>query len=449
MKNSKKLLSLLLAVAMLASVFTVMSSAAAFITGPETEGYINIKYSVEKADSVPANTAAGSEAYTADNIYAVSVWAKCNHAIDTFNAPIHFDKTLFAPITLVAEGLTFPVGAELGVDTYYTDMEGDSTLYAIEMGDYMNNTGMYKASGATATTKALAKCIGLGNPNSESVGLTAQYVTPDHPNYVRWNEGLPANTGIVFAQLDVSVTTKAAYLNTVSGITHSTDYVRMFTIYFETLPGVTDADVVGAEFGCYTDTCFGVDGTTDEYLSYYTSESTAIHANPTKNVVGNATIVETSILNPLKNQIKFGVNEDGTSDGTFDYRMLAVITGADFAATFTDVDTAKGMIKEMGYVHAITDDGSVIDMATARGVVNGTAAEGYTLTKVNYLSTSISEGNYVMSLFIDNIPAADKDNTVSAIAYIKTADAIYFYPVVASAQFSGLYNTYYSQAFPA
>ena len=454
MKTSKKLLSLLLAVAMLASVFSVMSVAAPFTTGPEVDGSINIKYTVEKVDKVPA-TDAGSEEYSADNIYAVTVWAQNQYGIDTFNAPVHFDQTLFAPITLAADGTTFPYGAGLGPDDYYTGMDGDAALYAYSFGDCMNNTGMYKADGSKATTKALAKCIGLGNSNATAIALTAEYVTSDHPNYVRWSEGLPANTGIVFAQLDVSVTAKSAYLNTVDGINPSAEYVRMFTFYFETLEGVTDADVVGAEFGCYTADCFGVDGTTDEYAGYYTSESTSIHANPAKNVVENAVIAETvepSIINPLKNQIKFGgwtADGTGTFDGTFDYRMLAVITGADFNATFGNVTAAKEAIVEMGYVYMISADGSVINMATAKGVVDGTAAEGYTKTTVNYLSTSISEGNYVMSLFIDNIPAADKGNTVSAVAYIKTADGVVFYPSVASAQFSGLYDTYYSQAFPA
>lgn len=448
MKNSKKLLSLLLAVAMLASVFTVMASAYTY-TGTVVAGNINVKYTVEKVDSVPANDATGSAEWVADNIYAVTVWAQCDSALTTLTAPLHYNKAHFSPITLSDGECTYPLGAGLDQDTYYTDM-GEGSVYAYSLGDYMNNTGMFKADGSTAASKALAKCIGLGNANSAGIDIITELVSPDHTLYSKWGAGLPANTGVLYVNIDVAGKTKTAYLNTISGIETSRDWNRMFTFYFETLPGVTEEDVIGDEFGVYTADCFTVDGATDDAgYGYFVNATTTIVGNPTKNVVENATIVETSILNPLKNQIKFGVNEEGASDGTFDYRMLAVITGADFTATFTDVDTAKGMITEMGFVHAISDDGSVIDMATARGVVNGTAANGYTLTKVNYLSTSISSGNYVMSLFIDNIPAADKGNTVSAIAYIKTADAIYFYPVVASAQFSGLYDTYYSQAFPA
>lgn len=448
MKTSKKLLSLLLAVAMLASVFTVMASAYTF-TGAVVAGNVNYKYTVEKVDSVPANDATGSAEWVADNIYAVTVWAQCDSAITMITAPVHYNKAHFAPITLSDGDCTYPQGAGLDQDTYYTDM-GEGTVYAYSLGDYMNNTGMYKADGSTAASKALAKCIGLGNSNSAGMDIITELVSPDHTLYSKWGAGLPANTGVLYVNIDVAGKTKTAYLNTISGIETSTDWNRMFTFYFETLPGVTEEDVIGDEFGVYTADCFTVDGVTDDSgYGYFVNATTAVVGNPTKNVVENATIVETSILNPLKNQIKFGVDDTGASDGTFDYRMLAVITGADFADTFTNVNTAKETITEMGFVHAISNDGSVINMATARGVVNGTAANGYTLTKVNYLSTSISSGNYVMSLFIDNIPAADKGNTVSAIAYIKTADAIYFYPVVASAQFSGLYDTYYSQAFPA
>lgn len=448
MKNSKKLLSLLLAVAMLASVFTVMASAYTF-TGAVVAGNVNYKYTVEKVDSVPANETAGSEAYTADNIYAVTVWAQCDSAITMVTAPVHYNKAHFSPIMLVADGVTYPQGAGLDQDTYYTDM-GEGSVYAYSLGDYMNNTGMFKADGSTAASKALAKCIGLGNANSAGIDIITELVSPDHTLYSKWGAGLPANTGVLYVNLDVAGKTKTAYLNTISGIEVSKDWNRMFTFYFETLPGVTEEDVIGDEFGVYTTDCFTVDGVTEESgYGYFVNATTAVVGNPTKNIVENAVIAETSILNPLKNQIKFGVDAEGASDGTFDYRMLAVITGDDFTATFTDVATAKAVITEMGFVHAISNDGSVIDLTTAKGVVNGTAANGYTLTKVNYLSTSISSGNYVMSLFIDNIPAADKGNTVSAIAYIKTVDTIYFYPVVASAQFSGLYDTYYSQAFPA
>ena len=48
MKNSKKLLSLFLAVVMIFSMISVVASA--YTVGPEKAGDINIKYTVEKVD---------------------------------------------------------------------------------------------------------------------------------------------------------------------------------------------------------------------------------------------------------------------------------------------------------------------------------------------------------------------------------------------------------------
>ena len=192
MVKSKKLLSLFLAVVMTLSVFTVMASA--YTMGPEVAGNINYKYTVEKVSTVPA-TEAGSFEYTADNIYAVSVWMQSDDPVMKIIVPFHFDKTLFSPIMLFDGDFTYPHGAGFGVDDYYDTME-EGTVYAYSEGDYLLNTGMYKANGAEATSKALAKCIGLGNSNSTGVTVVANLVSPDHPNYGKWGAGLPANTGV-------------------------------------------------------------------------------------------------------------------------------------------------------------------------------------------------------------------------------------------------------------
>lgn len=430
MKNSKKLLSLLLAVVMLASVFTVMAVAAPFTTGPAVDGNINIKYTVEKVDTVPA-TDAGSEEYTADNIYAVTVWGQNQYGIDTFNAPVHFDQTLFAPITLAAEGTTFPNGAGLGPDDYYTGMDSDAALYAYSFGDCMNNTGMYKADGSKATTKALAKCIGLGNANATAIGLTAEYVTSDHPNYGTWSAGLPANTGIVFAQLDVSVTAKSAYLNTVDGITPTAEYVRMFTFYFETLPGVTDADVVGAEFGCYTADCFGVDGTTDEYAGYYTAEATSIHANPAKNVVSNAVIEKAAApelkISQFKDQVRY--NEE-----TFDYRVVYQIDN--FSEIFTNgLADASNRIIDAGFIFSNDAD---FDVEQAKASVKTWKYTDDTKSSIQfetvyksfvkrcYISTTFTGADYAFACLVKDIPNSVGEGTdanLYALGYIIYEDA--------------------------
>ena len=284
MKNSKKLLSLFLAVVMIFSMISVVASA--YTVGPDIADGVNYKYTVEKVDTVP-ETAAGSEEWTADNIYAVSVWMKASMGVDALTAPIHFDKTLFSPIMLSDGEVTYPHGAGFGVDDYYENM-GEGVLYAYAEGDYLLNTGMYKADGSTATSKALAKCIGLGNENSAGVTITAELVSPDHPLYSKWGAGLPANAGVMYVNLDVAGSAKSAYLNTIEGINYSTDWNKMFTVYFET---ITDADVSGAKFGVFTDDCFTVDANFDATgAGYFVGTSSYQALRPATNVVSNAVI---------------------------------------------------------------------------------------------------------------------------------------------------------------
>lgn len=445
MVNSKKLLSLFLAVVMLVSTFSVM--AFAYTRGPEVAGDINFKYTVEKVDTVP-ETAAGSAEWSADNIYAVSVWMQCDSAVPTITAPVHFDKTLFSPITLSDGECTYPYGAGFGVDDYYDNM-GEGAVYAYSLGDYMNNTGMYKANGTTATTKALAKCIGLGNSNSEGVDVIAELVGPGHPLYNKWGAGLPENTGVLYVNLDVASKTKTAYLNTIEGITTSKDWNKMFTFYFEAIAD----DVTGAEFGVFTDDCYTVDGFTDDAgYGYFVNATTSVLSNPNKNVVENAVVeaaAEPSIVNPLKGQIRFHKDENGAYDGGFDIRALAVITGDDFAATFGTEEAAESMIKEAGFVFAAGSNVSAPAIADVKALVeNGTAVAGYEKKTVSFISRSTQPGDYVFSCIVTGMSAdADYENSLVAVGYIKyekDGQTLYaYYPSAQTIAFAPLFDTYF------
>lgn len=344
MVNSKKLLSLFLAVVMVFSVLTVMASA--YTVGPESATDINYKYTVEKVASVP-ETAAGSAEWSADNIYAVTAWMKCNDGVTGMTIPFHFNKDLFSPIMLSDGECTYPYGAGFGVDDYYSNM-GEGAVYAYSLGDYMNNTGMYKADGSKANTKALAKCIGLGNSNSDGIDIIAELVSPDHPLYSKWSAGLPENTGIIYASLDVAGKTKTAYFNTIEGVTTNTDWNRAFTIYFEAIA----EDVAGAEFGVYTDNCFTVDGVTDLSGAYFVNATTSKVGNPNKNVVENAVLAAApaSPVYHVKNQIQWANADKDTVN-------LGVVAGfdiADIEPTFNEKGTSEN-IENVGAVVTIGD----------------------------------------------------------------------------------------------
>ena len=393
MVNSKKLLSLFLAVVMVFSVLSVMASA--YTVGPEVAGDLNVKYTVEKVDSVP-ETAAGSAEYVADNIYAVTVWAQSDNAIDNFTAPVHFDKSKFAPIMLFDGEATYPYGAGFGVDDYYSNM-GEGAVYAYSEGDYLNNTGMYKADGSNATTKALAKCIGLGNSNSAGASITTELVSPDHPLYNKWGAGLPENTGVMYVNIDVVGVTKTAYLNTVDGINHSTDWHRMFTFYFESI----SEDVAGAEFGVYTDDCFTVDGTCDTNAGYFVSATARQGLNPNKNVVENA-VLAAAPSNPIyhvKNQIQW-------ADKTANTVNLGVVAGfdiADIAIAFDEIGTSTNVDK-VGAVVTIGDN---------------------TATNFEKYVYSANDGaSYYFRAVIANVPADyDGDIVVTPLVWMMGEDA--------------------------
>lgn len=455
MVKSKKLLSLFLAVVMVLSVFTVMASAA--YTRVETEGTadIDLKYTVEKVDVLP-ETAAGSAELAGDNFYAVTVWFKSSKPIDTIYAPVHYNKTLFSAITLTDGEVTYPYGAGLDQDSYYTDM-GEGVNYLYTLGDYMNNTGMYKADGSKATTKALAKCIGIGSSNADPVAVNTELVSPDHPTYGKWGKGLSADTGVIYAAIDVACNTKTAYLNTLEGIATYTDWVSLVTLYFEAIAD----DVTGAEFGILTDNGDGVDGNYDANgKGYYESAAKYKATRASMNIVSNAVVgagepvVEPSIVNPLRDgQIRF--HKNGTVyAGSFDVRALAVISGADFDATFTDIATAKTMISEIGFVFAQGANVTAPSMDAVKALVeNGTTAAGYTKKTVNYISTSVDEGNYVFSCIATDIPDAEKNNSLVAVGYIAytvDGETVYaYYPAAQTISFADLFDAHSDDAFGA
>lgn len=445
MRTSKKLLSLLLAFAMLVSVFTVMASAAPYdFTGTIDDGKINYKFTVEKVASTPADEENGLESYVGDDIYAVTVWAKCDEAISSMQIPVHFNKTHFSPI-MMYDGEDLYVGN----DTYVTDM-GEATCYTYTYGDFMKNTGAYKADGSTATTKANAKCIGMGHAKWGTPPQTdIQYMAPDHDLYSVWHKTLTDEQGVMKVQL-LANTVKNAFLNTVSGINQSTDWVNLVTIYFQRNAGVTDDDCVGDVFGVTTTTCFGVDGVTDLNAGYYESAIDSIVDNPVKNIVSNATVTKSISLTEKGAQIRFDRNTDGSYANTFDVRTRATIADADFNSLFSSNDDAETKIVKVGFVYADVAKAS-FSIDDAKAVAQGTAKEGYTDAPVDYIQDC--DGYYMFTCLVEDVPQADISNPLTTYAYMGidtngdgTADQWIFYTDATSVSFQTLYDIHYASA---
>ena len=156
----------------------------------------------------------------------------------------------------------------------------------------------------------------------------------------------------------------------------------------------------------------------------------------------------TSIVNPMKGQIRFDKNADGSYAGTFDVRAIARITGTDFDATFGSIAAAKEMITSVGFV--FTQGTANYDDMVA--VASGESVEGYTYAPVDFISTSFDKGNYTFSCIVDN--ASDVNESLSAVGYVEYVDAngdtqYAFYTDVQTVTFKTLYDAHYNDAFAA
>ena len=175
---------------------------------------------------------------------------------------------------------------------------------------------------------------------------------------------------------------------------------------------------------------------------------------------GTCTECGVNFINPWKSQIRFDKNEDGTFAGTFDYRVLATITSDDFLSVFGSEKNAENTIVEAGFIMARGDTVNDFDYETAKAVAMGTSTV-YTKVNVNTISTSFdtdesasAPGDYVMSCIVEDIPEIDKNMCLATMAYIayndNNGDLCYvFYPEIHSVCFDGLYEQYYSLAFPS
>ncbi len=152
-----------------------------------------------------------------------------------------------------------------------------------------------------------------------------------------------------------------------------------------------------------------------------------------------------SIIKPLKGQMRYGATE-----GTYDVRALAVITGADFDATFVDIATAKSRITEIGFVFAAGENVTAPSMDAVKNVVKNYAdKEGdgtYVKKTISQISTAIQPGDYVFSCIVPGVSNEDaQKNSLVAVGYILYTDADgnakeAYYPAAQTIEFADYYK---------
>ncbi len=161
------------------------------------------------------------------------------------------------------------------------------------------------------------------------------------------------------------------------------------------------------------------------------------------NIFANMPAAE-SILKPMSSQIRFkGVGSDGdftNYGGTFDVRTRATISTADFNAKFTDEATAIAGITDFGFVYAAQSNVASFDLATAKGVAQGTAAKGYVKKTCNYIQRTADGYNF--TCLISGIADAAHTEVVNCVAYVCFNGEYIFFDAPATADYNALYTAH-------
>ena len=432
MKNFKKILCVALSLLMVVSMFAMNVSAA-----DENDAKINVKYEVEQLASITNN--AGDATYTAvdNNIYAVTVYAKAKYGLNYFQVPVHYDETKFAPIMFITEDILADMG--YGYDGYYADM-GEFAAYDWGYGYAWGSTNMYRTTGATTTTKAQARFIGLGNSNAANVDPLIQYYDSTSPGTVAFHTNLADGVGVISITLDNVGNSKNSYFNAYENAV-VTDWCALGTLYFIRLDGVSEADAVGSVFGAtitIEEGLYGSQGLWDTSGNPSYFQTTYAEAEPGLNYVSNAVVEEAAEPSPVyfkTSQVRYNSAEtNGKGTANFDVRTRAALSVDDFNALCTyDAATKATNIDKVGFVYADSSVGMTLENAAK--VIGGTAVAGYVDVPVEHIQKTATE--YVWTCLLEDAAYAD---AVDSVGYIVVDGETYYFDAVYATDFSDLYD---------
>ncbi len=234
----------------------------------------------------------------------------------------------------------------------------------------------------------------------------------------------------------------------------------IMTIALKVRADVADGTALNAAIttGTYKVTPAAASPTTWKYYTAPGSASTSANLTAAdfdvSQAVATATVGEVaapSILKPMSSQIRFkGVKTEADFDAynalvgeekTFDVRTRATISTDDFNAKFTDEATAKTGITDFGFVYAAQSNVAAFDLATAKGVAQGTAAEGYVKHPCHYIQRT-AEG-YNFTCLISGIADAEHTEVVNCVAYVCFNGEYIFFDAPATADYNALYTAHH------
>ena len=378
MQTMKKVISVVLAVIMVASVF-VFSSSAAGAAAPSGDYKISMGYELVDESGKPITSVEPGQIV---KLYVYLNSSSDNDEMTGFYHSIYFDDSIY----------TFVEGSEewLGISKWI-DKNASSAEYWWE-----GNTtgGAYTNQSALWTEEEKAD-----EPNWDSFiyVMGAQNTNDGDPYTVKENADEP-----------------------------------MYSLTFKVS---TEASIgASANFGCPASlNC--TSGKKPKSYNYTKTKSAPNIAagvfEPSPKLEISVASAETPFVEYSKTQIRFhGITaKDSPASAykdAFDVRTVARISEENFQAKFAaDDETAATMIAEAGFVYAVKSKVPTMDYAKAQEVAEGGSANYYEKVPVQYMQHA--NGEYIFTCLITDIDDAFNTDGISCIAYVKGTDGTYYY----------------------
>lgn len=433
MKRFSKIFAVALVITMLASVFCFPSSAVI------ADSSIDVKVKLEKV-TTPGEIACddtGLDATELGNIYKVTVgFTATNAGLSRFQAAVVYDDELFDVC----------YGSGTGAENFISYPVGDGSDFGFTAAcKYLGTAGLndaYASDGTGGQTSSLKiKAYGLSHASAGTtfVAEKLDYNAEAYSNCVAWaypGETAPANRGAFITSYTCSTSCAKALIL-------PTGEEEFVSIYLILKDGKTDADVNGTELRVSLIDYSGVALTNlTQYGSMYGMAKTA-QQDTVASCTANGLSYTYTLPSPVYakgSQIRFNGVEEGGNKANFDVRTRAALKAEDFAAICGSEDNAKALAEagklQVGFVYTA----GTMDVATAKAVATGTAADGYKNVPVTYIQSTGTE--YVWTCLIKN---ADYAGTAQALAYIIVDGTAYYFDAASTTTFSSLYDVYYPQ----
>ena len=435
MKRFTKIFAVVMAIAMLTSVFCFQSSAV--IADSSLDISVKLEKVTTPGEVVCADT--GLDATELGNIYKATLSFKAvNAGFSRFQAAVIYDDTLFD--VCYGDGtenfIAYPVGdgSDFGWTAACTwkGLAGDADAY-----DTNGNGGQ--------TSSLKIKCYGLKHPSAGTtyVAEKLDYSTEQYANLTAWaypGEAVPANRGGFICSYTCSMANAKA-------LAIAQGEQEVVSVYLSLKEGKTDADVNGTELRLSAIDYSGVAlSNMTLFGSIYGMAKTA-QQDSVVSCTKNGLAYTYSVPSPVKgltSQIRYTSAANGDAKASFDIRTRATMSSADFLALVESETNAKALAEagklDVGFVYAAQSVVAAFDVNTAKSVATGGSAAGYYKKSVSYIQSTGDA--YVWTCFLAN---SDYNDGVNALAYVTVDGTTYYCDTVTTTDFSDLYDTWSSK----